>query len=77
MLEKEYEYYKKHKNELLTKYKDKFIVIVDEKIIGDYSSQEEALEGAVKEYELGTFLIQRVTDTDDETIQRFHSRVCV
>ncbi len=77
MLEKEYKYYEEHKKELLEKYKDRFIVIVNQKVISDYSSREEALSKTVEIYELGKFLIQKVTDQEDEIIQRFHSRVYV
>jgi hypothetical protein len=77
MLEKEYKYYEEHKKELLEKYKDRFIVIVNQKVISDYSSREEALSKTVEIYELGKFLIQKVTDQEEEIIQRFHSRVYV
>jgi len=77
MLDKGYEYYKEHKKELLEKYKDKFIVIVNQKVISNYSSREEALSKTVQIYELGKFLIQKVTDQEEEIIQRFHSRVYV
>jgi len=77
MLEKEYKYYEEHKKELLEKYKDRFIVIVNQKVISDYSSREEALSKTVEIYELGKFLIQKITDQEEEIIQRFHSRVYV
>lgn len=77
MLEKEDKYYEEHKKELLEKYKDRFIVIVNQKVISDYSSREEALSKTVEIYELGKFLIQKVTDQEEEIIQRFHSRVYV
>ena len=77
MLEKEYKYYQSNKNSIKKKYKNQFVVINDSEIIGAYSSREEALKESVKEYKLGEFLIQEVSNKKDEQIQRFYSRVYV
>lgn len=77
MLEKEYQYFLKHKDDLLKDYEGKFIVIVGEEIIGHYSSREDALKDAVTKHTLGSFLIQRVSRGEDDIIQRFSSRVYV
>jgi hypothetical protein len=77
MLEKEYEFYIKNKDKFLKKYKNKFLVIIGEKICGVFDTKEEALAKTAREYELGTFLLQQVTDNDSETIQRYNSRVYV
>ena len=77
MLEREYKYYQNNKNNIIKKYKGQFVVIKASQIVGDYSSREEALKESVKEYKLGEFLIQEVSDKKDEQIQRFYSRVYV
>ncbi|MBU0478162.1 hypothetical protein KKC91_06310 [bacterium] len=77
MLEREYKYYQNNKDSIIKKYKNQFVVIKDSKIIGAYSSREEALKESVKEYKLGEFLIQEVSDKKNEQIQRFYSRVYV
>lgn len=78
MFEKENEYFQKNKEELRSKYLGKHIVIVGDKIMGVYNSDNEALDEALKTMEAGTFTIKIVKATDEEEIQRFHSRkVCV
>jgi hypothetical protein len=76
-LEQEYNYFLKNRPALLKDYKDQFIVIVGEKVVGSYSSQEEALKDASVSYALGSFLIQKVSETDEDTTQRFFSRVII
>jgi len=76
MLEKEFNFFKEHKNELQKKYLGKTIVIRNVEVVGVYSSEAEALQEASKKFELGTFLIQKITAKDKDYIQRFHSRVC-
>lgn len=75
MLEDEYKFYESNKSELIKSYNGRFIVIMDQKVIADFPSREEALEETQKHHKLGTFLIQLVSDNDAEQIQRFCSRV--
>jgi hypothetical protein len=77
MLEKEYGYFKNHKQELKKKYLGKFIVIKGEKVIGAYLSAGEALKETSQKYKVGTFLIQEIVENDSDIIQRYHSRVFV
>lgn len=74
-LEKEYNYFLKNKEALLKKYENKFIVIVDEGVVGGFDTQEAALRYASKEYKLGTFLIQRVSMDEEDISQKFYSMV--
>jgi len=76
MLEKEYAYYQAHKDEFLKIYLGKFIVIVNEEIIGTFATVDEAYKEAAKTHQPGTFLIQQVT-IDENHIQRFTSLVYV
>lgn len=77
MLEKEYQYFLKHKDALLKKHEGKFIVIVGNEVVGSYSSREEALKEASSKHDIGTFLIQKISRGEDDVIQRFSSRVYV
>ncbi len=77
MLEKEYAFFEKNKAELLKKYRNKFIVIVKEAVVDSYDSQDEALRESSKKYKLGSFLIQKVSDGEEDVIQRFFSRVII
>ena len=77
MLEKEYQYFLKHKDALIKAHEGKFIVIIGNEVVGSYSSREEALKEASSKHEIGTFLIQKVSRGEDDVIQRFSSRVYV
>jgi len=75
MLEKEFKYYKEHQEELVKKYNGKFVVIKDEKVVGVYDSEIDALVDSQKTLQLGTFLIQQVLPGSEGYSQTYHSRV--
>ncbi len=75
MLDKELQYYIDNQLELIEKYQGKFLVIKDQKIIGNYSSEIEAYSETVKNHELGTFLIQECQPGDENYTQTFRTRV--
>ena len=75
MLSKEFKYYLENQTELLKKYKGKVLVIKDQQVVDVYDSYDEAVFGAAKKYELGTFLVQECTEGEDAYTQTFHSRV--
>ena len=77
MLEKEYNYFLKNRKTILQKYEKKFIVIVNEEIVDSYDSEEEALRDAASRFKMETFLIQKVSRDEEDTTQRFFSRVYV
>lgn len=73
MLDKEYEYYLAHRDELVANHKGKFVAIREGRVIGVYASRPEAIEKTAKVHPLGTFLVQHITE--EEEVQRFYSRV--
>lgn len=75
MLEKEFKYYLDNQKTLVEKYNNRFIVIIKDKVVGDYASQSDAYNASLNQYELGTFLIQHCTGGLDGHTQTFHSRV--
>ncbi len=75
MLDKEYQYYQAHKEELIEQYEGRYVVIVGEKVVGDYETEIEAVVSARKSYEPGTFLVQLCTRDEEAEVMRFHSRV--
>ena len=75
MLEKEFEYYTTHQEELLKQYNGSFIVIVGESVVGNYPDLPTAYNESKKKYELGTFLIQQCTPGKDSYTRKFRSRV--
>jgi len=74
-LEKDFEYYISRQDELVKKYAGKYVVIKDEKVIGSYGAEIEAIEETAKEYELGSFLVQKCEPGDQAYTQTYHSRV--
>lgn len=75
MLEQEFQYYLSHQSELIEKYNGRFIVIVGESVIGDYTSEASAFFETEKTNEVGTFLIQYCEPGEGAYTQVFHSRV--
>ena len=73
-LEKEFEYYIDHQDELVKAYMGKYIVVKGENILGAYDSMKEAVEKTAKSEEMGTFLVQKVEPGEDNYTQIFHSR---
>jgi len=74
MLDNEFKYYLDNKEYLLKNYKDKYIVIVGEKVVNSFKSEQEAYEFGVNKHGLGNFLIQYCGETNSK-LQNFHSRV--
>ena len=75
MLDAEYKYYLEHQQDLLELYRGRFVVIVGETVVGNYGTQAEAYLNSIKDYKLGTFLIQECTDGTSGYTQTYHSRV--
>jgi hypothetical protein len=69
MFEKELEYYKENKQDMLRHHENQFVVIKDKKFIGAFTTEQEAYEAGLKELGNVAFLIKRVTK--EEEIIRF------
>jgi hypothetical protein len=76
-LQKQLEYFKDHQDELVKKYKGKFLVIKDQAVQGVYDTEIEAYTDAKNKFELGTFLIQQCLPGQESYTQTFHSRVAL
>ncbi len=74
-LEKEFQYYLDHQEELVKKYNGKYIVIKAGKVLGSYNSDLEAIHETTKEHELGTFFVQKCEPGQSSYTQSYHSRV--
>lgn len=74
-LQREFEYYLAHQEELLKRYNGRFIVLKNQQVLGDYASDLDAVLETQKTHEMGTFLVQRVVPGDDGYTQTFRSRV--
>ena len=75
MLDKEFRYYLDNQSELVRKYNDRFIVIIGNKVVGDFDDFEQALFLSAKKYKPGTFLIQECTEGEEAYTETFHSGV--
>ena len=76
MLEKEYNYFNIHRDEFIEKFNGKFIVIINESVLGLYNTMQEAISETSKSHELGSFLVQECIP-EEQNIQHFHTRVAV
>lgn len=74
-LEKEFDYYISHQDELVEKYNGKIIVIKDNEVIGVFDSDLEAIRETTKKHKLGTFMVQKCEPGEESYTQTFRSRV--
>lgn len=74
-LEREFDYFLAHQEELVRQHRGKFLVIKDQKVIGVYDSELKAIEETTKGHELGTFLVQPAEPGSESYTQVYHSRV--
>ena len=75
LLKEDFDYYIKNHQEIIKKYLNKYIVIMNKQIVDSYDTFEEAVAESSKKYELGTFIIQKCNEDLNESKQVFHSRV--
>ena len=74
-LKKEFEYYLDNQDELVKEYNNRVLVIIDDKVVGDYDSYEDAFFESIKRYKPGTFLLQECTEGEDAYTEIFHSPI--
>ena len=74
-LQKEFEYYLAHQDEIVEKYDGKYVVIKGGQVLGAYDDELMAITATEKSHELGTFLVQFVSKGTSAYSQTFHSRV--
>ena len=75
LLERELNYYIDHQSELVDKYNGKYVVIINNEVVGIYDDEMTAINETKKEHVIGTFLVQKVEPGEDSYTQTFHSRV--
>lgn len=77
MLEKEFKYYLENQNDLVKSYFGRYVIILDNKVLGDFGSEVEAIIYAKNELKLklGSFLVQHCMPGEDNYTHFFHSRV--
>lgn len=74
-LKKEFEYYVEHQQELVGKYRGKYLIIKDQEVVGVYDTEMEAYIDGNKKYKAGEFLLQPCLPGEENYSQTFYSRV--
>ena len=75
VLMKEFDFYRTHQDDMVAKYDGKVVAIKDCKVLGAYDTYLDALKNTSEQHELGTFLLQKVSEGDADYTATFHSRV--
>ena len=75
MLDKEFQYYLQHQNELVARYNNRYLVIHEQQVVGDYDTFAEAVTEAQKQFRPGTFIVQRCSEGPKDYTFSYHSRV--
>jgi hypothetical protein len=70
-----FEYFTKNQAELYKEYPNKYLVIKDCKVEKDFFDFDTALNWAASNFDLGSFIIQQCTGSEESYNQTFHSRV--
>ena len=58
----DFDYYVEHQPELVKKYNGRYIVIVNQQVVGDYATLEDAFNVAREKYSVGHFFLHQVGD---------------
>ncbi|MBW8049184.1 MAG: hypothetical protein FVQ77_02360 [Cytophagales bacterium] len=75
MLDKEFKYYLDNQDKLVKKYTGKYLVIKDNEVIGVHDTELDAYNKTQEQgHKLGTFLIQRCSEGQNDYTITLHSR---
>lgn len=67
MLDKEFQYYIKNEKEFLEKYPNRFIMILNENVVGVYDSEEAAYYDMIEKEITSPVLVQQCTSQNGRT----------
>ena len=73
-LDKQFKFYLENQDAFVEQFDGKVIVLKDEKVLGSYENELDAVNEARRSHELGTFLVQRVSAGDEAYTVTFLSR---
>lgn len=74
MIKDDFNYYTAHQDEIVDGHIDEFVVIKDSQILGYYKQEAEAFE-AMKNHELGTFIVKKCQLRGTDTVVYYNNRV--
>ena len=75
MLEIEYEFFQKNRDQYVKEHRNEWAVIQGEKLIGFFVEELDAFK-AMKDHELGTYMVKQCIPEEDE-VHFYHSRVAL
>jgi len=64
-LETEWDFFENNRDELVEKYRDKYVVISGERVLAAYDDENTAYFETVKTVPLGSFMIHHVTEEEE------------
>lgn len=67
-LQKEMDYFDQNKSEYLKTYHNTYVVIKDNKLLGNFTTQQEAYQAGIKVYGNEAFLIKYVTENESPSV---------
>ena len=73
----EFEFYLMKQEEFVEEHDGEWVVIKGNEVLGFYNDQMQAINETQKTHQLGTFMVQHISEGEDEYTRTFHSRVAV
>jgi hypothetical protein len=74
-LKEEFHYYLDHQGDFVQKYDGKVIVLKNHEVLGTYDTELDAIVETRKEHEPGTFMVQKVSEGEEDYTVTIHSPV--
>lgn len=72
-VERLFKYYIDNQDKLVKKYSDKYLVITDNGVVATFTEESEAYYYAVKEFGLGSFILQKCSKGRNDYTLQFNS----
>lgn len=76
-MEADFRYFLNNYEHLCSRYRDKYVVIKDGKVLGAYDDRHEALDDTLPKEPIGTFIVQKCSEDSSEHITRVRRPVTV
>ena len=74
-LKDEFHYYIDHQDDFVRKYDGKVIVLKNHEVLGTYDTELDAIIQTRKDHEPGTFMVQKVSEGEEDYTVTIHSPV--
>ena len=73
----EFKFYLTKQDEFVKEHNGQWVVIKGNEVLGFYHDQMQAIKETQKTHQLGTFMVQHISQGESEYTRTFHSRVAV